>query len=422
MKNLYSSCKVLVLVVCLLSLQMVANAQVDLPLTGSYTQNFDALPASGVSANWSDGVTLQGWYARMDTAIPATIVGMTTQSGKLSGSGTNTFACLDINTDKAIGFRAKGGTTTYGVRFKNNTTKDITGLSLNFLIKAIFTKSNPTPQTLTLSYAIGKDLTNPENTALSWTSINNSNGTTAFVLAQPNISTSISNFKLLVGQELFIRVVDAHTNSSGNEDDLAIDNFTVSVTGSSTPVPLPVTLTSFSAKRAGDVVNLAWATASEKDNDYFEVQQSEDGKAFQAVGERVKGHGTTSVVQSYKAAVTAAATKTLYFRLKQVDFDGKFEYSKVIAVKAADTKTSVKTALEVYPNPTTSKVTVNITETTGTAAVTLFHSSGRVVLKQEVQLAAGKGIELDLAGQHAGIYYLQVQTATSKATTRIVKK
>ncbi|WP_169788165.1 T9SS type A sorting domain-containing protein [Rufibacter tibetensis] len=185
------------------------------------------------------------------------------------------------------------------------------------------------------------------------------------------------------------------------------------------PEVLPVTLTNFTGSRSGDVVNLAWATASEKDNDFFEVQQSEDGKSFRAVGEKVKGAGTTAVAQSYKATVSAQTTNTTYFRLKQVDFDGKFEYSKVVAVKGAG-KVSSQASLAAYPNPTQGKVFVTSRAGDGPATVTLFHSSGRTVSQRQVE--AGQPIALDLAGQAPGVYYVQVQTEAGKSTTRVVKQ
>ncbi|GAB2525801.1 hypothetical protein GCM10027189_00420 [Rufibacter soli] len=400
---------------------MVANGQVLFNGT-SYSQDFSALPTYSSAANatnespWTNNSSLLGWYVTLGTASPTTITTYTLETKKFTGNAQGVLSCYnDPNTTlKGLGFRSKGLDAAYGVRLKNTSGKTITNLVVNFSVKAIYVN---TLRGLTMGYRIGstqtETLISPADAAGTWQSIPGS-----FDRNSTDAKVELNNILLPDGYEIFIRFVDFVSTRSGNEDDLAISNYKVSL---GVPTPLPVELTSFSAKRAGNVVNLAWATASEKDNAYFEVQQSEDGKAFQAV-EKVKGHGTTSVVQSYTAAITAAAAKTLYFRLKQVDYDGKFEYSKVIAVKAADAKTSVKAALEVYPNPTTSKVTVNTTETSGIAAVTLFHSSGLAVLQQEVQLAAGKGIELDLAGQHAGIYYLQVQTATSKAITRIVKK
>ena len=95
--------------------------------------------------------------------------------------------------------------------------------------------------------------------------------------------------------------------------------------------PLPVELTSFAATAAGDHAELTWATATERNNDYFSVERSDDGLLFAEVG-RVTGAGTTGKPQSYSFAQAADGSGTVYFRLRQVDFDGQFEYSDVVAV------------------------------------------------------------------------------------------
>jgi hypothetical protein len=487
MKNLYSSCKVLVLVVCLLSLQMVANAQTLTVNANRYC------PGSNVSVTVTSNkagktVFTVGVYNGNTTGaiLLETLGTITTTDGTTPVTGTFTFTSVSNGTPRYIGSIPGQGQNVdlYSSAFTvGNPDSPIVTTVNNQSSTITYGGSNPTfsvtpPSGQTVNWYSTPTGGTPLATSSTFTPTTTAAGTYRYyaelqlggtgcvsttrtpvdlVINQKNITGSflaknktadgktdcevltrslagvinnddailfggVANFNdpnVGTGKKVTLTGYSLNGASAGN---YTIDSVKVAYADITAATPLPVELTSFSAKRAGDVVNLAWATASEKDNDYFEVQQSEDGKAFKAVGERVAGHGTTSIVQNYKAAITAAATQTLYFRLKQVDYDGKFEYSKVIAVKAVDAKTGVKAALEVYPNPTTSKVTVNTTETSGTAEVTLFHSSGRAVLQQEVQLTAGKGIELDLAGQHAGIYYLQVQTATSKATTRIVKK
>ncbi|RNI28797.1 YDG domain-containing protein [Rufibacter latericius] len=191
---------------------------------------------------------------------------------------------------------------------------------------------------------------------------------------------------------------------------------TASITG-----PLPVVLVSFTGKQTSNAsVLLSWATASEKDNDFFQVERSQDGKSFGTIG-KVEGNGTTNVVQEYSFTDASAPAGTVYYRLKQVDFDSKFEYSKVIAVKASE-KAADQVSLEAYPNPTLGKVYVRSMEVNGQAAVILVHSSGKVVSRTQVQVEAGKPITLDLANHTPGVYYLQVQTSTGKSTTRIVKQ
>ena len=93
---------------------------------------------------------------------------------------------------------------------------------------------------------------------------------------------------------------------------------------------LPVELTSFEAVRIEGNVRLEWTTASELNNDYFEVLKSYDGEIFSIIG-YVDGHGTSSEVIDY--SYTDSEPKQAYYRLRQLDYDGQFEYSDVVAAK-----------------------------------------------------------------------------------------
>jgi Secretion system C-terminal sorting domain len=91
---------------------------------------------------------------------------------------------------------------------------------------------------------------------------------------------------------------------------------------------LPVELIKFSALTNKNKVNLAFTTASEKNNDFFAIERSNDGKNFRQIGE-VKGNGTSTSIQNYTFTDETPANGRNFYRLKQVDFDGKFEYSSV---------------------------------------------------------------------------------------------
>ncbi|MDO7854743.1 glycine-rich protein [Hymenobacter sp. CA1UV-4] len=101
--------------------------------------------------------------------------------------------------------------------------------------------------------------------------------------------------------------------------------------------PLPVELTRFTAEPQGDDALLQWATASEKNNDHFEVEASADGHAFRRIG-TVAGHGTSTQPQQYQLvdkAIARYAADPVYYRLRQVDVDGTVSYSPVRQVRVA---------------------------------------------------------------------------------------
>ncbi len=111
--------------------------------------------------------------------------------------------------------------------------------------------------------------------------------------------------------------------------------------------PLPVELSLFNGNRVGGMVNLHWTTLSESSNDYFNVERSSDGKHFDLRG-KVKGSGSSSMIHEYYFKEIDTDDPILYYRLRQVDFNGHFDLSPVIALP----KTSKNGfMLSLYPNP-----------------------------------------------------------------------
>lgn len=113
------------------------------------------------------------------------------------------------------------------------------------------------------------------------------------------------------------------------------------------PTPLPVELLYFTAKGKDRQIILNWSTASEKNNKGFDVQRSTDGKEFEKIG-WVDGHGTTNVMKSYSFRdANVLPGVVYYYRLNQIDFDGKNEISKTVAASISDDKFN----FTVSPNP-----------------------------------------------------------------------
>lgn len=171
--------------------------------------------------------------------------------------------------------------------------------------------------------------------------------------------------------------------------------------------PLPVELTYFDVEEVEQKANLVWETESEVNNDYFEVQRSTDGFKFERLG-IVEGSGTTSFSNSYNFVDENPYRGVSYYRLKQVDFDGQYEYT--------DTK-----SFELYahsnillaPNPVSSfdQLTVDVSQFGFDAeevTVKLVMADGRIVyaggLQQNGKLNFGQNLEQTARG----IYMLSV--------------
>ena len=114
--------------------------------------------------------------------------------------------------------------------------------------------------------------------------------------------------------------------------------------------PVPVELASFSAQVSQNSVKLGWTTATESNNFGFDIERSFDGDVFSKIG-FVQGQGTTVVPQHYvfEDNEIDLADELHYYRLKQIDTDGSFEYSVTIKVELLSPETFV--LRQNYPNP-----------------------------------------------------------------------
>ena len=195
-------------------------------------------------------------------------------------------------------------------------------------------------------------------------------------------------------------------------------NAVVLVTGAS---PLPVELTEFTAQAVKNIdAQLAWRTASEKNNDHFDAERSIDGATFVKIGQ-VKGQGTILSSTAYAltdAGIGAKASGQVYYRLKQVDIDGTATYSPVRTVTFIK---SVTPAISLFPNPATTDTNLDLTQLpTGTYQVSVLDATGRVVLG--LTLEAGLAHALDLNTIASGTYMVMVRGQNSGQAILLTKR
>lgn len=168
---------------------------------------------------------------------------------------------------------------------------------------------------------------------------------------------------------------------------------------------LPVELLFFRSEYNSKEVSLVWATASEKDNDKFVVERSRhDASNFEPIG-TVKGGGTTHNQRQYKFIDSRPVPGTSYYRLKQIDLDGKVNYSPVVAVNRPLTEQVVR----VFPNPTISLLTVDLGEIVQVKDMQLkiVNTTGGVVYqKVTTGSLSDKNLSVSVADLPAGTYYL----------------
>lgn len=183
---------------------------------------------------------------------------------------------------------------------------------------------------------------------------------------------------------------------------------------------LPVTLLSFTAKADGNNADLNWTTASEINNDKFIVERSMDGKNWLPI-QTVPGHGTTQMRNDYATVDFGPfASNTVYYRLKQVDFNGTYAYSPVRVVKFANQSA---VTMNVFPNPTNDKLNLAWTGTTKEPVnIQIFNTNGMPVYQQEATNSKGLvQVQLDLSSLASGNYFLRISSNTLISSQPFIK-
>ena len=177
---------------------------------------------------------------------------------------------------------------------------------------------------------------------------------------------------------------------------------------------LPVELLSFTGNRVSEGVKLLWSTASQKNFDYFSIERSGNGKDFMAIG-KIAGEVFSMTRKDYVFYDAEGGFRKAYYRLKNVDRDGTFEYSRVVMVEDyADLQVAI------YPNPTISNglLTISLTGDTSLGAqLFVFDYLGRMI-KQASLYAKENSVEM--SGVSPGLYILKVNMGAKQFTSKVL--
>lgn len=200
--------------------------------------------------------------------------------------------------------------------------------------------------------------------------------------------------------------------ASGGTGTFSVNDFTFNG-----PAALPVELLYFDGKVYKDKTSLTWSTATELNNDHFQIERSADGRSFDAIG-KVNGAGTSYETLHYAFTDEKPLAGWNYYRLKQVDFDGQYAYSPVRAVQV-EQSVAVADRLSFFPNPAGHEI---VLKSQGGVSpgdrLEVFDQFGRMVL--QVQVAETPDTPIDLSGLSAGHYVARLQTANGLATGTFV--
>ena len=197
------------------------------------------------------------------------------------------------------------------------------------------------------------------------------------------------------------------TNNHFQEVLLAVLQYAVA-NGGTFPGLIPVELVSFAANVSGNEVSLSWITASELNNAGFDIERSSDQAEWQKIG-FIEGNGTSTEMNYYSFTERKLAVGNYYYRIKQIDFDGTYEYSSVVE---ANVSIPIEYALQQnYPNPFNPSTKINFSLAADSKVLLKIYD----ILGQEIStlintdISAGEHeINFDASGLNSGVYFYRL--------------
>ena len=166
-------------------------------------------------------------------------------------------------------------------------------------------------------------------------------------------------------------------------------------------------MTFFKGNTEGSAAELAWETSAETNSAYFELERSTDAIHFQTITRKLAA-GNSKITEHYNYQDISLPAGIYYYRLKQVDLDDSFQYSRVISVKISD-----KLSVRIYPNPVSDQMTIQ--SEIEINLVEIINSAG---VKLQSNMVNQKSLQVDMSKFPSGLYVIRVNQETFK----IVKK
>ena len=181
--------------------------------------------------------------------------------------------------------------------------------------------------------------------------------------------------------------------------------FSISLAG----VPLPVTLLSFSGERHGEKNILTWSTAAEINNQGFELQYATDGKDFEKrafISSRAI-NGNSSTFLSYQFTDSPPESGNSFYRLRQIDKDGKESFSNIVALRGE--KADRISLGNFYPNPAKNNLNISIAiPKSNKVNLRITDVAGKIVQQQNFLLVSGhNNLKMDVSALPSGSYFIR---------------
>jgi len=198
-------------------------------------------------------------------------------------------------------------------------------------------------------------------------------------------------------------------------DEMYFDNYYFGDT------PVPVELTSFTAISNNGIVELNWETATEINNQGFEIERRTESSEFRTIG-FVEGNGTTTEPRSYNYLDKTVEQGINYYRLKQVDFDGTYSYSDEVEVDVTAAPLTFDLAQN-YPNPFNPSTNIKFSvPESGNVKLSVYNLVGEevAVLVNGFSQAGFFEVTFDASNLSSGVYLYKLQSANSVQTMKMM--
>ncbi|MBE9460570.1 T9SS type A sorting domain-containing protein [Dyadobacter subterraneus] len=227
------------------------------------------------------------------------------------------------------------------------------------------------------------------------------------------------NLGVLIGKADLtdIRAIQFKQVSNQNGMDNSITQLSAVCVGNT---PLPVTLTKFSGSYGEGNVDLGWSTSSESNASHFEIETSRNGKNFIKLGD-VLAKGNSSSTTSYSFRYINSSFDNAYFRLKMIDNDGTFSYSRIISVQS---KSDDSGSFNVFPTIFGNELTISLPGTnSSTAVVRIIGMNGNIHLDNVYNINNNNSVEItDLNTVPSGLYIVHITSGSLIEFKKVIKQ
>ena len=289
-----------------------------------------------------------------------------------------------------------------------NVTATLTGSSTSYMqiyiseYTGILTTANPLDQKATITGSTASITVGPKTTAYG------NEFVYAVAIGASGTLSHGAGFNLRSSANANI-VEDKNANTAGSYNatfSSAGGNWVAEMATFRNASTLPVELVSFDARVLTDKsVKLDWVTSMELNNDYFDVQRSQDGACWKSI-ERIKGAENSNNNITYTTTDHSPLAGLSYYRLKQTDFDGKTKYSDVRAIRLEANGANSK--IKMYPNPADKYISVE-GNSSDLRAVRVFNYLGQPAANVKTSGENNGRVVLDLSLLSPGMYVLQTK-------------